>query len=128
MELVYNSSCTVKPYRETEALLSFIDDQVMDSVRLFDSISNDYNEDAREIDLLVADFSAISEELLASISNITESIDGISQAAGESATGTANIADRITSIVSTSESVNNALHGSNKIAGRLNEATDKFRL
>ena len=100
----------------------------MDSVRLFDSISNDYNEDAREIDLLVADFSAISEELLASISNITESIDGISQAASESATGTANIADRITSIVSTSESVNNALHGSNKIAGRLNEATDKFRL
>ncbi len=114
--------------KDSEALLSFIDDQVMDSVRLFDSISNDYNEDAREIDLLVADFSAISEELLASISNITESIDGISQAAGESATGTANIADRITSIVSTSESVNNALHGSNKIAGRLNEATDKFRL
>ncbi len=114
--------------KDSEALLSFIDDQVMDSVRLFDSISNDYNEDAREIDLLVADFSAISEELLASISNITESIDGISQAASESATGTANIADRITSIVSTSESVNNALHGSNKIAGRLNEATDKFRL
>ena len=114
--------------KDSEALLSFLDDQVMDSVRLFDSISNDYNEDAREIDLLVADFSAISEELLASSSNITESIDGISQAASESATGTANIADRITSIVSTSESVNNALHGSNKIAGRLNEATDKFRL
>lgn len=114
--------------KDSEALLSFIDDQVMDSVRLFDSISNDYNEDAREIDLLVADFSAISEELLASISNITESIDGISQAASESATGTANIADRITSIVSTSGSVNNALHGSNKIAARLNEATDKFKL
>ena len=114
--------------KDSEALLSFIDEQVMDSVHLFDSISNDYNEDAREIDLLVADFSAISEELLASISNITESIDGISQAASESATGTANIADRITNVVRTSESVNNALHDSNKIAARLNEATDKFKL
>lgn len=114
--------------KDSEALLSFIDEQVMDSVHLFDSISNDYNEDAREIDLLVADFSAISEELLASISNITESIDGISQAASESAIGTANIADRITNVVRTSESVNNALHDSNKIAARLNEATDKFKL
>ena len=114
--------------KDSEALLSFIDDQVMESVHLFDSISNDYNEDAREIDLLVADFSAISEELLASISSITESIDGISQAAIESATGTANIADRITDIVNTSDSVNTSLQESNKIVGMLNEATDKFKL
>lgn len=114
--------------KDSEALLSFIDEQVMDSVHLFDSISNDYNEDAREIDLLVADFSAISEELLASISNITESIDGISQAANESATGTANIADRITNVVSTSGSVITSLQESDKIAGMLNEATNKFKL
>lgn len=114
--------------RDSEALLSFIDEQVMDSIRLFDSISNDYNEDAKEIDLLVADFSAISEELLASISNITDSIDGISKAASESAAGTANIADRITNVVSTSASVNTSLQDSNEIVGQLNEATDKFRL
>jgi len=104
--------------------LSFIDDQVMDSIYLFDSISNDYNEDAREIDLLVADFSAI----LASISNITESIDGISQAASESAIGTANIADRINNIVNTSDSVNTSLHDSNGIVDKLNDATNKFHL
>ena len=114
--------------KDSEALLSFIDDQVMDSIYLFDSISNDYNEDAKEIDLLVADFSAISEELLASISNITDSIDGISQAASESAIGTANIADRINNIVDTSDSVNTSLHGSNEIVDKLNEATDKFNL
>ena len=95
---------------------------------VFDSISNDYNEDAREIDLLVADFSAISEELLASISNITESIDGISQAASESAIGTANIADRINNIVNTSDSVNTSLHDSNGIVDKLNDATNKFHL
>lgn len=114
--------------RDSESLLSFIDEQVMDSIHLFDSISNDYNEDAKEIDLLVADFSAISEELLASISNITDSIDGISQAANESAIGTASIADRITTVVNTSDSVNTSLQDSNEIIGQLNEATDKFQL
>ena len=114
--------------KDSEALLSFIDKQVMDSIRLFDSISNDYNEDAKEIDFLVADFSAISEELLASIGNITDSIEGISQAAKESAIGTANIADRITNVVATSDSVNTSLQDSGKIVDQLNNATDKFRL
>lgn len=114
--------------KDSETLLSFIDDQVMDSIHLFDSISNNYNEDAKEIDLLVADFSAISEELLASISNITESIDGISQAASESAAGTANIADRIANIVDTSSSVNASLQDSDKTACRLKEAANKFKL
>ncbi len=114
--------------KDSEALLSFIDDQVMESIHLFDSISNNYNEDAKEIDLLVADFSAISEELLASISNITESIDGISQAASESAAGTANIADRIANIVDTSSSVNTSLQDSNKTACMLKEAANKFKL
>ena len=114
--------------RDSEALLSFIDEQVMDSIQLIESISNDYNEDAKETDLLVADFSAISEELLASISNITDSIEGISQAASESAVGTANIADRITTIVGTSDSVNTSLQDSNQIVDKLNEATNKFQL
>ena len=78
--------------------------------------------------MLVADFSAISEELLASISSITESTEGISKAANESADGTANIAERISTVVDTSGSVNSSLHDSNQIVDKLNEATDKFRL
>lgn len=114
--------------KDSESLLSFIDVQVMDSIHLFDSIANDYNEDAREIDLLVADFSAISEELLASINSITESIEGISEAANESASGTASIAERISNVVAASGSVNTSLHDSNEIVDKLNEATDKFQL
>lgn len=114
--------------KDSESLLSFIDVQVMDSIQMFDSIANDYNEDAKEIDLLVTDFSAISEELLASISSITQSMDGISRAANESADGTTNIAERISNVVQTSDSVNTSLHDSNQIVDKLNEATDKFRL
>lgn len=114
--------------RDAKHLLSFIDSQVMESIGLFETIANDYNEDAGEIDSLVADFSAISEELLASISNITDSLSGISQAAQESAQGTSNIADRVQEVGQISESVNTSLHDANGIVSRLSDATDKFRL
>ncbi len=109
-------------------MLAFIDHQVMESIGLFETIAGDYNEDAGEIDSLVADFSAISEELLASIGNITDSLEGISQAAQQSAEGTANIAERIMDVVQISDSVNTSLQNTNGVVGRLNDATSKFQL
>lgn len=125
-EQVNNSVGTLAS--DAQQLLSFIDTQVMDSITLFEIIANDYNEDAGEIDSLVTDFSAISEELLASISNITDSLDGIAQAAQESAAGTANIANRIIEVVQISDSVNTSLKDANGIVGRLNDSTGKFQV
>ncbi len=125
-EQVNNSVGTLAA--DAEQLLTFIDTQVMDSIGMFETIANDYNEDAGEIDSLVTDFSAISEELLASINNITDSLNGIAQAAQESAQGTANIADRVMEVVQISDSVSTSLQGANGIVGRLNDATGKFQL
>lgn len=113
---------------DAQQLLMFIDNQVMESIGVFETIANDYNEDAGEIDSLVTDFSAISEELLASISNITDTLDGISQAAREGANGTANIAEHMRNVVQTSDSVNTSLQEANGIVSRLGEATSKFQL
>ncbi|MEZ3429626.1 MAG: methyl-accepting chemotaxis protein [Lachnospiraceae bacterium] len=125
-EQVNNSVGTLAA--DAEQLLTFIDTQVMDSIGMFETIANDYNEDAGEIDSLVTDFSAISEELLASINNITDSLNGIAQAAQESAQGTANIADRVMEVVQISDSVNTSLQDANGIVGRLSDATGKFQL
>lgn len=125
-EQVNNSVGTLAA--DAEQLLTFIDTQVMDSIGMFETIANDYNEDAGEIDSLVTDFSAISEELLASINNITDSLNGIAQAAQESAQGTANIADRVMEVVQISDSVSTSLQSANGIVGRLNDATGKFQL
>lgn len=113
---------------DARQLLLFIDNQVMDSIGVFETIANDYNEDAGEIDSLVTDFSAISEELLASINNITDTLDGISQAAREGANGTANIAEHMRNVVKTSDSVNMSLQEANGIVGRLEDAAGKFQL
>ncbi len=114
--------------KDAKQLLTFIDTQVMESIDVFEAIANDYNEDASEIDSLVADFSAISEELLASINNIADSLDEISQAAQESAEGTTNIAERVGDVVQISDSVHASLQDANGIVSRLNDATGKFRL
>lgn len=114
--------------RDAKHLLEFIDSQVMESIDLFETIAGDYNEDASEIDSLVTDFSAISEELLASINNITESLEGISQAAQQSAEGTANIAERVIDVAQISDSVNTSLQDTSGVVSRLNDATGKFRL
>ena len=113
---------------DAQQLLSFIDNQVMESMGLLEKTANDYNEDAGEIDSLVTDFSAISEELLASISNITNTLNGISRAAREGADGAANISERVQNVVRSSDSVNTALQETNGIVGRLGEATGKFLL
>lgn len=114
--------------KDAEMLISFIDNQVVDSINLFVSIANDYNTDAKEIDLLVTDFSAISEELLASINNIANSLEEISQTANESSIGTTNIAERVSNVVDTSNSVNISLNTANEIVNKLNEVTGKFKL
>lgn len=113
---------------DAQTLLSFIDNQVMESIGLLETTANDYNEDAGEIDSLVTDFSAISEELLASISNITNTLNDISQAAREGADGAVNISERVQNVVKSSDSVNNSLQEANGIVGRLEEATGKFLL
>lgn len=113
---------------DAQQLLSFIDNQVMESMGVLETIANDYNEDAGEIDSLVTDFSAISEELLASISNITDTLNGISRAAREGADGATNISVRVQNVVNSSESVNAALQEANGIVGRLGDATGKFIL
>lgn len=113
---------------DAEALLTFIDNQVITSIDVFDNIANDYNDDAKEIDSLVTDFSAISQELLASITNISNSVGGISRATNESAKGTVDISGRMSDVVYISNSVNNSLHDANEIIDRLNEATKKFKL
>lgn len=107
-------------------LLAFINNDVMNSIEVFEKIAGNYNEDAGEIDSLVSDFSAISEELLASIDNIMDSLNSISKSVQESAKGTTNIAGRVEDVRQTSDSVNNSLKDANEIVGRLNNAAGKF--
>ena len=75
---------------------------------------------------LVSDFSATSEELVASISNITQAIDGITSASNDSATGTTNIAQKTIVIVKGSEAVKNGAQTAEASAAELRKNVNNF--
>ena len=90
---------------DSNRLLDFVDTDIVESFNNFEKMADDYNLDAAKINDLVSDFSATSEELVASITNITQAIDGISSASNDSAAGTTNIAQKTVSFASGSAEV-----------------------
>ena len=113
---------------DAQQMLEFVETDVTDSYHKFDELAGFYNEDATSVNELVSDFSATSEELLASISSILDSINGISIAAEESANGTTNIANRTVSIAERSSAVNENSKTAEERANKLSEGVSKFKI
>ena len=113
---------------DAQQMLEFVETDVTDSYHKFDELAGFYNEDATSVNELVSDFSATSEELLASISSILDSIKGISIATEESANGTTNIANRTVSIAERSSVVNDNSKTAEERANKLSEGVAKFKI
>lgn len=64
-------------------LLEFVGTDVVDSFAGFSDMADSYSNDAGSIDALVTDFSASSEQLLASINGVMDAIGEVSKAATE---------------------------------------------
>ena len=77
---------------DAEQLLAFVGNDVVASYDTFDEVADAYNQDAGKIDALISDFSATSEELLASIDGVLDAMEGIATATNAGAEGTTDIA------------------------------------
>ncbi len=86
--------------KDAERLLEFVRTDVSESFDYFEQVAGYYRQDAEYVDGLVTDFSATSEELLASLDNVSQSINSVSLASNEGATGTTDIADKIQAVSS----------------------------
>ncbi len=111
---------------DSNRLLDFVDTDIVESFNNFEKMADDYNLDAAKINDLVSDFSATSEELVASITNITQAIDGISSASNDSAAGTTNIAQKTVSIASGSAEVMKGAKDAESSAEELRKTVNNF--
>ena len=59
------------------AALHLWGNDVVASYDMFDAVADAYNQDAGKIDALISDFSATSEELLASIDGVLDAMEGM---------------------------------------------------
>ena len=89
---------------------------------------NKYRADADFTNDLVMDFSATSEELTSTIEGIIETIAEVTKTISENATGTQNIAERITEIASLVEAVRTQMNLNIENSNLLKVAVEKFRV
>jgi methyl-accepting chemotaxis protein len=109
-------------------LLDFVSNDVVNSFNMFDNISDSYSSDASFVDDLVTDFSATSEELLASIEEVLKSIEEISTASQDVASGTTDIAERSADVMNKSTIVIQEVDKSKEVAKSLNDEISRFKI
>ena len=112
--------------KDTESLLAFVGNDVSDSFDGFEKLADSYNEDANYVEGLVTDFSAASQQLLASVTGVTASIGEVTRAAGDGAANTETIADRIGDINAEAAKMQEIMKGAQEAAAQLRADTKKF--
>lgn len=109
-------------------IMEFIDKKVLNDYEALVNTSERYNELSLVINDIVTDFSATSEELLASIQNMVKAITQINTAANEEALGATNIAQKTAAIVNMAENVVNLASKSNDKSENLIKIVKQFKI
>lgn len=107
-------------------LLEFVGTDVVDSFAGFSDMADSYSNDAGKIDGLVADFSASSEQLLASINGVMDAIGEVSKAATEGATGTNDIAEKTGVVVEKAAEIKEKAEAAHHAADKLQQNVEHF--
>lgn len=107
-------------------LLEFVGTDVVDSFAGFSDMADSYSNDAGSIDALVTDFSASSEQLLASINGVMDAIGEVSKAATEGATGTNDIAEKTGVVVEKAAEIKEKAEAAHHAAGKLQQNVEHF--
>lgn len=107
-------------------LLEFVGTDVVDSFAGFSGMADSYSNDAGKIDGLVTDFSASSEQLLASINGVMDAIGEVSKAATEGATGTNDIAEKTGVVVEKAAEIKEKAEAAHHAADKLQQNVEHF--
>lgn len=109
-------------------LLDFVAQDVSKDYGMFLKVADDYNGDAEYVNELVTDFSAVSQELLASVEAVASSIEDVGLATTESTTGVVTIATDSNDLSARSSDILENIQNVNEIAAALKEMVEHFQL
>lgn len=112
----------------SNSLLEFMETEVDKDYKTMLKATEEYSNDAVFIDNLVTDFSATSQQLAASMQNMLRAISEITAAANEGASGTTDIAERISVVVQKSNDIVKQSEKIRNSSDALNELVSKFRV
>ena len=110
----------------TTNLIDFMDKTVIGDYNSFVNVGDAYGKDAGFVDELVSEISATSQELTATIEGIMRTIEDVSQAMTQGATGTQDVASQVTKIAQIAEEVESHSTSSQEKAQKLKDTVGKF--
>lgn len=112
----------------SEKALNFIDTTVVGDYKILVNTGEQYYNDSQSVSDLVTDFSATTEELLASIQNMVKAINEVTVANNESASGTQNIAEKSSDIMQKASKVNEIMHETEESMNALYKSMSRFKV
>ncbi|WP_379133962.1 methyl-accepting chemotaxis protein [Paenibacillus sp. sgz500958] len=123
---VYDSVELMK--ENSEAILTFVDQNVLADYKKLEEVSRQYNSDASTINELMEEFEKASDHLSTTVSSIAIAINEVAATVNEGATGVTDIAVKTSEIVEkTFEEVKMADENSHS-AKELQALVDKFKI
>jgi len=114
--------------KHSQKLLNFIDKDVLKNYEDFIETAKQYDNDATTVNNFMMDFSAISEELNASISGVSTAISNVAKTASDGAYGLSNISEKNLAIIEKLKNISECTEANKKNADELNKIIEKFKL
>lgn len=114
--------------RSSGEILEFIDKKVLNDYDTLVASSEKYSENSFNIDNMVSDFSATSEELLASVQNMAKAIEEVASSANEEAQGATSIAQEAAGIMNKSNEVINLSESAKEKSNMLMKIVSQFKI
>ncbi|WP_339327186.1 methyl-accepting chemotaxis protein [Clostridium beijerinckii] len=109
-------------------LLNFVSNEVTADYEVFMDVGNKYSSDSQYIDNLMTDFSATTEELLASINDMSQVISEVARASTQGAVETSESAERAINIKNQSIEVSKLIQKSKESTMNLDKEIQKFHI
>lgn len=113
--------------KNANEMLNFIDSTVLVDYDKFVGIANEYHDDADSMDNMLGEFNDSSKELEATISQMTEGIDGINTAVDENAQGVTIVADNTSQLVELLAGIRGLAENNKKISDELKMEVQQFK-
>jgi methyl-accepting chemotaxis protein len=107
-------------------LLEYVSTDVAKDYDSFLEVADLYSEDSKYVDGLVTDFSATSEELLASIQNVLDAVNEVARSSDNGAQGTREISQRSNKVLQKADNVAQLVAETNNSAEKLTKEVSKF--
>ena len=110
----------------SEKIVGYINENILPDYRAFVQGGQQYNDDATHIDNTMAEYAGEAQDILATMMEMREAIEGISRAVEESANGVTDAATNIDSLVQSMSTVNGQMEENSTVAKNLKEESAAF--